>query len=402
MTRTHYIYIAFTLLAMHMPAGAQDVMRLRPRYEAVLQSVARNNTALKVAAKQNEAQLYRLQASRRLQDPEAEVAWLAGSPKGVPNRTNVTVTQQLDWGVLTGRRGAAAKAGEETLALRLAAENARVLAAADRALVELVYRNKLCVEMRLRASAAREVETVFEKRYARGDASLPDLNKARLAAAVARADERRAESARAEAESELSRLAGGADVAYPDTLYATAGDSLPPLQVLLALAGGGAAVRLAEGEARQSKAEGAVARAEAWPTLTAGFMGEYIKGNNYSGASVGFSLPLWGGGRKRARQKAAEAAAWRIGADGTRRQLAGDVARQYRAAADLLLAQAQLAAGIAAADNTALLRRSLEEGRITLLDYLTESTLSREARVSWLETEHDAQAALARLRSLLR
>ncbi len=401
MKRTH-LYILASLFLQSLTAEAQSFTELSPRYEAVIQSVVAQNTSLKAVRQQNEAERLRLQASQRLPDPEAEVAYLVGSPNGVPNRTNVTVTQQLDWGVLTGRRKDAAKAGGEVLALGQAAAAREVREAADCALVELVYRNKMCLETRRRAETAQEIFALYGRKYAQGEISLPDLNKARLSASVARAAAQRAETERKEAEAAIALLAGGADISYPDTVYGTLSADLPPLPQLLSQAQSSSAVALANGAVRQSLAERDVAKAEAWPALTAGFMGEYIKNNNYSGISLGFSLPLWGGGRKRVKQAEAQTLARQIEADGVRTRLQAAVSRQYQSAADLLLAESQLRESLAETDNAALLRRSLDEGRISLLEYLTETAFYYDARTAQLEAERDAQTALARLRALLR
>ncbi len=401
MKRIH-LYILASLFALSRTAEAQSFAELSPLYEAAIQNVVAHSPTLKAARQQNEAERMQLQAAQRLPDPEAEVAYLVGSPNGVPNRTNVTVTQQLDWGVLTGRRRDAAKAGNELLALSQESEVRKVRAAADCALVELVFRNKMLLEAQRRAAAAQEILALFGKKYAQGEISLPDLNKARLSASVARAAAQRAETGRKEAEAALALLGGGADIAYPDTLYGTVSANLPPLPQLLSQAEGGSTVALADGAVRQSLAERDVAKAETWPALTAGFMGEYIKNNNYSGISLGFSLPLWGGGRKRVKQAEAQALARQIEADGVRTQLHAAVSRQYQTAADLLFTESQLRESLAETDNAALLRRSLDAGRISLLEYLTETVFYYDARTAQLEAERDAQTALARLRALLR
>ena len=66
-----------------------------------MQAIARNNNTLRAMHASLEATRLANSADNTLPDPEAEVAYMFGNPKGVPNRTNVSVTQAFDWGVLT-------------------------------------------------------------------------------------------------------------------------------------------------------------------------------------------------------------------------------------------------------------------------------------------------------------
>ena len=61
-----------------------------------MQAIARNNTTLKAMHAQLQATLLANSADNALPDPEAEVAYMFGSPKGVEPRTNVAVTQYAD------------------------------------------------------------------------------------------------------------------------------------------------------------------------------------------------------------------------------------------------------------------------------------------------------------------
>ena len=100
-------------------AGLLATASLHAQSPALLDTIARNNPTLRAALAGRRAAEAANRAETRLPDPEAEVAYLAGSPSGVPNRTNVSLTQELDWGVLTGRRKGLAEAADRSAATGL-------------------------------------------------------------------------------------------------------------------------------------------------------------------------------------------------------------------------------------------------------------------------------------------
>ena len=75
------------------------------------------------------------------------------------------------------------------------------------------------------------------------------------------------------------------------------------------------------------------------------------------------------------------------------------VAKQYASALQLQQSANALQKDMQQMNNDHLLRRSLELGQISLLDYLLELSFYYGARTSQLEAERDAQLAVSGLRS---
>ena len=83
------------------------------------------------------------------------------------------------------------------------------------------------------------------------------------------------------------------------------------------------------------------------------------------------------------------------------RQLRAEITRQYTAVLDLQNSVGNLQRDLSGTDNDYYLRRSLEEGQISLLDYLLELSFYYNARTALLEAERDAQLAQAGLWSMI-
>lgn len=392
-----------TLIILYMVCAAAPILCaqsvLKSGWESWMAQIAQNNTTLKALHRQMQASVLANGSNLSLTDPEAEVAYLVGTPKGVPNRTNVSLTQSLDWDVLLGRRRALAKANNQVAYndYRLAVQ--QVLTEADEQFTSLVYYNKLCGELSQRQTLAEEIERLYQQKFERGDINQLEVNKVRLNASVSRADWARANNERQQILANLQRLNGGQTIAFTDTVYPLAGKALPPLVDFQSALAGSLAVQTAQAAVAQSEAEIKVAKAEGLPALTVGFQGEYIKQNNYSGLSLGFTVPFWGNSQKKIRKAEAELAANRLTVDDVIYQERAQVAKLYASAHQLQQAANALQKDMQLMNNDQLLRRSLELGQISLLDYLLELSFYYTARTSQLEAERDAQLAVSALRS---
>lgn len=392
-----------TLIILYMVCAAAPILCaqsvLKSGWESWMAQIAQNNTTLKALHRQMQASVLANGSNLSLTDPEAEVAYLVGTPKGVPNRTNVSLTQSLDWDVLLGRRRALAKANNQVAYNDYRRAVQQVLTEADEQFTTLVYYNKLCGELSQRQALAEEIERLYQQKFERGDINQLEVNKVRLNASVCRADWARANNERQQILANLQRLNGGHAVAFTDTVYPLAGKALPPLVDFQSALAGSLAVQTAQAAVAQSEAEIKVAKAEGLPALTVGFQGEYIKQNNYSGLSLGFSVPIWGNSRKKIRKAEAELAANRLTVDDVIYQERAQVAKLYASAQQLQQAANALQKDMQLMNNDQLLRRSLELGQISLLDYLLELSFYYTARTSQLEAERDAQLAVSALRS---
>lgn len=380
-------------------AGLLAAASLHAQSPALLDTIARNNPTLRAALAGRRAAEAANRAETRLPDPEAEVAYLAGSPSGVPNRTNVSLTQELDWGVLTGRRKGLVEAADRTAAARQRGVYREVMADALEQLVLLVHGNRMVAEMEARLALAQQVEGLCLKLYDKGDLTEPEMNKARLNTVVAKADRQRAVDERAAVMARLRALNGGLSFVCNDTVYSLPADDLCRAAETRSLPRT-AAVEGAEAAVAEAEAEVKLARAQQWPSFTVGFQGEYIRQNNYSGLSLGLSLPLWGNKRAEVRRREAKLLASRLDlADtqltaGAQQELLAQKTRRLLQVAD------ELHQGLLATSNSRLLQRSLELGQISLLDFLLETSFYYAARTAWLEAERDAYLSAAAIRSL--
>ena len=386
------------LLCLPMLSAAQS--GVAERRSALLDSIVKGNTTLRALRQGVEAGKAGMETSLRLPDPEVGFSYKWGAPAGVPAVKGVDVTQQLDWGVLTGRRRRLAQSGAGKLEQDYRISLRDMLAEADRIIVNLTYYNLLCDELKRRLAVAQEVMSLCSKRYERGDLNAIDLNKIRLNTTLAQTELKRALSERQSLQFDLNRLGGKADLAWNDTVYAV--PALPPLDELRSdietaspeLAAADAAIRQEHDRLRLTRTEGL-------PNLSVGYTGEYINGERHSGVTMGLSIPLWGNSRKKTAESRALLALSEMERADAAKRLETNLMKRYASARNLRQTADKLTEDLARADNAHLIRRSLELGQISLLDYLLEISFYYNARTQQLEAERDAQMALVELWQLI-
>lgn len=370
-------------------------------FSAAMRQIAANNTALKALDGEFESARLQNSAELCLPDPEVEVGHDWGSPKGVPGRTTVSVSQSLDWGVLTGRRRRLSRANDDMAHATYHVEAQKVMAEADQALVRVIYCNKLSAELSHREQLAAELQQLYENKFSKGDINQLELNKVKLNTAVAHSEWQRAQSELRTALQDVQRLNGGVAITLTDTVYPYAQSALPSLSEMQAAVSDGVSVKAAEVGVKQMQAEAALVKSQGWPTFSVGFQGEYVKENNYNGFSVGLSVPVWGSTRRQLRSAKSKVQTAQLDVDDIRLQQAAQLTQCYHTAVDLSESADRLRQNLESTSNAVLLHKALDAGQISLLDYLLESSFYYTAHTAQLEAERDAQLALSKLRGML-
>lgn len=382
-------------IAMPITGRAQHTAGM----EVWLDTIENNNTLLRALRAEQEAQSLENRAGQTWPDPEVEFHYLWGTEGSGAVRKDISVMQTLDWAVLTGagRRVVRRQDGVAAWQYRLERNNLRREAALR--LLEAVHANRRVCLLAVRAEEARLLAEGYETKMARGAANRLEVNKARMEAAACQADWRRAETERRQLFEGLRALNGGREVVFADTAY-RAEAMLPDdfdtwyavvEQVHPALRQAGEEVELSRARLRQ-------ARREAVPPLSVGYMSERATGEGFRGVAVGVAVPLWGA-RTRLKQGRAAVTAARSREADIRLQVRATLEELYHKAVSLKQLAADYGCVLRQASSAPLLRKALEAGSISLLDYLTELSQLYEAIEQAWEAERDYRQALTELES---
>ncbi|MDR3261202.1 MAG: TolC family protein [Tannerella sp.] len=378
------------LVAFGRPATAQT------GYDAVLKEIETNSIALKALREQTDAQKLENRTGIFSADPEVSFNYLWGNPSGIGNRTDFSVTQSFDIPTITGMRSQIA-AGQNNLAeLQYQSERINLLLEAKHDCIELIYHNALKKELNVRLRHAVMLADGYKERLERGDINQLEYNKVLLNLSSVQGEIARTDVERNALLSELKRLNGGVnvtleeahygEVTFPadfEDWYALAEQKNPVLEYV-------------RQETEIGKKRVSLSKAMGWPTFSAGYMSEKIVGQQYQGITLDISIPLWEN-RNRVRQAKAAVRAAETRQTDRKQQFYSRLRTLYDRANGLRLVAEGYRKALATLNNTELLKKALDAGEISLLDYTVEIGLYYDTVNRTLDAERDFQKAFAEL-----
>ena len=393
MTMRKYI-ILIAVLAVAGPAAAQQTI------DAVLQQIERNNTTLEALRKQTEADKLQNKTGITLPDPEVSFDYLWGDPSSIGNRKDFGVTQSFDIATIAGSRRRVADAQNGLLDVEYRAGRMAVLLEARQTCIQLVYYNALKAELEQRLAHAQAVADFYDRQLADGNASRLEVNKARLSLSAAQGELRRNEVERTNLLAELQRLNGGEPIVFEQAAYAQ--PVLP--QDFEAWYDEAAAANPVLAYARQNvelkRREMKLGKLSGRPQISAGYMSELVPESNFRGITLGLSVSLWSNRNRVKQAKAAVVAAELQQKDATV-QFYERLRNQYGRTLGLQRTAEEYRKALAELDNTQLLRKALDAGEISLLDYIVELGLYYTTVDEALAAERDYELALTELQSVM-
>ncbi|WP_195438960.1 MULTISPECIES: TolC family protein [Bacteroides] len=362
----------------------------------VLSQVEENNTTLKALREQAEADKLQNKTGIFLDDPEVGFNYLWGNPSNVGNRTDFSVTQTFDIPTITGMKSRLANGRNNLVEWQYKADRMNILLEAKQYCVELVYYNSLLKELYLRLEHAQTIAKGYKDRMDRGDVSILEYNKVNLNLSTIQGEISRMEVERDALLAQLKRLNGGIDVVFNDADYGSRELPLNFNEWYVQAEDKNPVLAYVRNEIEVSQKQVSLSKAMNLPKFTAGYMSEKVVGQRYQGVSLGISIPLWSNKNQVKQAKAAVAAAQSREAD-TKQQFYSQLQIQYSKAMGLKTTAEKYRRSLANVNNTILLKKALDAGEISLLDYMVEMGLYYDNVNQTLAAERDYQLAFAEL-----
>ena len=378
------------LMAGFVAAKADDL-------SDILTCVEANNTEIKAGLAAFVADSAALAAVNNLEDPQVDFEYNFGGSTG--DKWGIGVSQSFDWPGLYSARGKAAGARQEALYYTHLARRAEVLLQARLLCIGIVALNRLITASQAVYDNVDELYVHYSKAFEYGEVTVIDLNKIKIERVNARQRLEELKTQREETKNELRGLNGNRDFGsidldtlkdYPREQLATidqykrAFETYDPQNASYA----------SLADALQS--EISVARMGWLPRFDIGYQYTYELGDNFNGVTAGVSIPIFSN-----RKKVAQARAQAVASELSR--IDYQAAREARIC-ELFKRVVALRTQLQAYDEVTgddscftLLRRALEGGQISLLEYLLETQYFLEARSNYLSLESQYHTALAEL-----
>ena len=364
--------------------------------DKVLATIEENNTTLKSLRESAEAQKLENKTGIYLQNPEVGYTYLWGRPAEMGNETDFSVTQSFDIPTITGMKSRMAGDKNNLVEWQYRADRMNILLEAKLYCIDLIYYNALKRELDLRLRHAETMEAGYRERLNKGDANKLDYNKVKLNLSAVQGEISRVDVERNALTEQLKRLNGGNDIVLGDdrfdtiefplsfeSWYGTAEQMNPVLGYV-------------KQEIEVSKKEVSLSKAMSLPTFSAGYASEKMVGERSQGISLGISIPLWENKNRVKQAKAAVRAAEMKEAD-SKHQFYGHLQILFNRALGLKGTSDTYRQSLETANSSDLLRKAVDAGEISLLDYIVEIGLYYDTVNQALEAERDYQKAFAEL-----
>ena len=392
MSKIKYSIVIFLLAPLFL--SAQITL------DSMLVTVEKNNTTLMVMRKAMEAKLVENKTGLYLQNPEIGFNYLWSSPASIGNRTDVNLQQSFDYPTAYGLRSRISDIRNEQAQLEYLAGRRDILSQVRLLYADLLYINHLLDENTLRETIAREIAEAYKKLYDNGQVGILEYNKAHLNAFTISKSVETYTADKALIIRQLIALNGGKDIpmgkleegkfALPadfSSWYKGVEERNPEFAWL-------------QKEASVSEQQVKLNRALSLPKSSAGYMSEKIVGERFQGVTLGISIPMWENKNKVKSAKAQGLVLKEMQAD-KKNRLFSQLKAEYDKAVSLQKTIQEYNQMLGSLNSPELLKKALDQGEISLINYLLELSFSYSAVDNMLSYEHELNRKLAILASYL-
>lgn len=366
----------------------------------ILSEIETNNSTLFALRKKMEAQQVENKTGIFMQNPEIEFNYLWGSPTVIGNRTDFSIRQSFDFPTAYTVKKQIATFKNEQAELEYRKQKKELRLQAHRVCIELIYYDALKSEYSKQLNYAQNIALSYQLKFEAGEINILDYNKSQLNLLNLNTKMDLLEIERSTLMSELIRLNGNKKIEIGDLQfqpllipadfekwYTHAEQTNPVLSWL-------------KQELEIGKKQMSLTKALSLPKMHAGYMSEFVGGEQFRGISVGLSIPLWENKNKISHAKANLTA---IEAEVTDNKVTfyKHLKALHYKSMQLQKNLAQYQSKMQLLNNTDLLKKALDKGEISLIDYMQEHAIYYENIYRKLEIEKELHKTVAELNQYL-
>lgn len=363
----------------------------------ILKLIEQNNTQIEAARKALSATITENKTGLDLKNPEVEWEHKWVSHTGGTQTNEVSVTQELDWSVISGQRKTLSRKKNELAEITFLQTRNSVLLQAEKKLIELSYYYRLLDELHTQLQDADSLTQIYKTMLENGNGNILNVNRSQLNSVAIQTEIKNINTQKKVVMEELAGLNGGKPVNYEerftfrqpelpedfDTWFKEIINHVPEL-------------RYYQKDIEVKKQSLQSTKTDMIPGLSVGYAGEINESERLHGFILGMSIPLWENKNKLKKSKQDIITAQSNEYD-ARLRVYSQLKAQYTQTIALRHTLHFQKDAIDRLNTTSLMKEALQKGEINLMDYLTETARYYEYRKNLLITEKDYLTALAEL-----
>lgn len=355
---------------------------------SIIERVVQENPTLKKYRAQTDAIKAGNHIGLTLPDPEVEFNYLWGSPNDVGQRKDISITQHFDYATLFGVKRKEAKAKDELAEIQYAQATLLMHQEVLKKVAEIAFYNELMREYDRRIETAEKLADRYKAKMNAGEANKIEVNKILLNLATIRSEA---------AETEMERTMVMKSSIFQNVISETQERELLDISMneiekytqscrLTSL------IQMERDKADKgtiaSMAEIRSAKAKGLPELTAGYMAELTRQEKFRGLTFGLSIPLWSN-RKNVNHAKSQLEALKAENEESMTELLSQRNALIAKMQQLNAFKESLSKNISSTSNESLLSKALNEGEISMLEYLSDRESYYELKLKLINVQKE-------------
>lgn len=384
------LYITLLLFSLTTPLLAQSGI------DDVLKSIETNNKALQAGQHQNESRKAEARTGNYLSNPTVELNQLWADKNSGGNSNELAVVQSFDFPTVYFNKNKLSKLKSTVSDYQYAALRQQILLNAQQVCQEIIFLRKQKHLLDKRLKNAERLETLYNQRFASGDANRLELNKIQLEKLNALNASRRNDAALRSQLEQLQALNGGLPIEFQAIDFNNV-SNLPAFdQLEKDYMAADPTLKSLIGESESAQREIKVNRALTLPKFDIGYRRNGGSEGKMNGFRIGMSIPLWEN-KNTVKQAKAQAEYSALNVEDNTQTLKATLREVYLQIQSLQTTKEEYAKTLATQRNEELLNKALETGQISMIDYFVEITILYDSIQNFLEVEKEYHNLVAQL-----
>ena len=362
----------------------------QPHYAQVLKDVEANNPVLLAAQKRAEAQQTAAHVGALLPNPEVEAAYYWGDPASVGIRWDLGISQSFEMPSVMVRRARLRNLQEQAAGLDYKVIRNATLLEAQLTCADIIYYRALGMIYTRRCQAAIRIADLYQRRYAAGDCSILDYNRAQMNLADVQNRAAEINLQGDHAVHDLQRLVGGESYSFYQGEYEEVRVETSFESWYEQLEMQNPSLRLLDNQVEAARYRQQLSRAQWLPEVSVGYASENVVGQSFRGVKVGLSLPIWSQQRAVKASRLAEAAATEE-LSSQRTEWFSRLQCMFHRHEALIRNVGNLREAFQRCNSIDLLDKALEAGEISLEQYLLEADYYYNIEMQIWDVAHELE-----------
>ncbi len=366
--------------------------------ELLLEEIESNNKQIMALKKMADADKLQNKIGLFPSNPEFGFNYLWGDPTELGNRQDISIVQTFDFPTSYTYKSRISELQNHQVDLNYRREYLSIMHQVRMSFIDVVYLNTSIAEMSRRLVHAQAIADAYNSRFKTGDANILEYNKAQSSLLNIIKKLENYQTNRTTLLSDLTAFNGGKVVEITDTTYINSLALSDFEQWLKSTNDKNPEILVIRKESEISNSQARLNSALALPKLSVGYMSEDVALEKFSGITLGITVPLW---ENKNSVKAARARSLALESMLENRTLLFNLSMRskYDRAIKLINMVDEFRAQLQQFSNAGLLKKALDSGEISLIEYMVELSLYYENVDQLLQMQFEANKAIAELLS---